>query len=655
MAEPPGAGPLEQGAGTTPAVSAQQPIPQPIPQASGGISDNPRARPSSAAAVHYGARIEDYALIGDCHSAALVSREGSIDWLCWPRFDSAACFAALVGTVDNGRWQIAPAEPAIRIIRRYRPGTMILETIFDTKDGSVALIDFMTAATGNSSVVRIVEGRAGQVAMHLDLALRFDYGSAIPWVTRLQHRTGLRAIAGPDVVVLHSDVLLRGRKLTTISAFTVAAGQRIRFALTHGPSHLPDPVVPQADAALEEIEAGWSSWSSRCTYNGKWRDVVQRSLLTLKALTYHPTGGLVAAPTTSLPEQLGGQRNWDYRFCWLRDATFTLLALMHAGYPEEAQAWGAWLRRSVAGTPSQVQTLYGLAGERWLMEWEVPWLAGYHGAKPVRIGNAASAQVQLDVYGELMDALYQEMHNHLVRPGASWDLQYNLVTHLTEIWDQPDESIWEVRGDPRHFTFSKAMVWVAVDRAIRGAEEFNLKGPLDEWRTLRQRIHDSVCRDGFDTGKNSFVQYYGGTVLDAALLLLPLVGFLPADDPRIVGTVAAIQRELMVDGLVLRYRTDEADDGLPPGEGMFLACSFWLADNLMLQGRHDEASALFERLVGLCNDVGLLAEEYDPRAHRQLGNFPQAFSHLALINTALNLENHGPAQKRAARKRPARG
>ena len=651
MAVPPGAGPLEQGGETSPATY----IPQPIPQPSGRTSDNPRARPSSADAVHYSGRIEDYALIGDCHSAALVSREGSIDWLCWPRFDSPACFAALVGTVDNGRWQIAPAEPAIRITRRYRPGTMILETIFDTKDGSVALIDFMTAATGNSSVVRIVEGRTGQVAMHLELALRFDYGSAIPWVTRLQHRTGLRAIAGPDVVVLYSDVQLRGRKLTTISDFTVAPGQCIPFALTHGQSHLPDPVAPHAEAALEEIEASWCGWSSRCTYNGEWREVVQRSLLTLKALSYYPTGGLVAAPTTSLPEHIGGQRNWDYRYCWLRDATFTLLALMHAGYREEAQAWGAWLRRSVAGTPSQVQTLYGLAGERWLMEWEVPWLAGYQGAKPVRIGNAASAQVQLDVYGELMDALYQEMHNHLVRPSASWNLQYNLVTHLAEIWDQPDESIWEVRGDPRHFTFSKAMAWVAVDRAIRGAEEFNLKAPLDEWRALRQGIHDSVCRDGFDTAKNSFVQYYGGTVLDAALLLLPLVGFLPADDPRIVGTVAAIQQELTVDGLVLRYRTAETDDGLPPGEGVFLACSFWLADNLVLQGRHDEARALFERLLGLCNDVGLLAEEYDPRAQRQLGNFPQAFSHLALINTALNLENHGPAKQRAARKRPAQG
>ncbi len=641
MAGTPGAGPPQQAPRKTRTRSAAK--------APGRSDNNPRESPS-ADAVRSTARIEDYALIGDCHSAALVSREGSIDWLCWPRFDSPACFAALVGTSDNGSWRIAPADPPVRIARQYRPGTMILETVFDTRDGSVALIDFMTAATGNSSVVRIVEGRSGQVAMHLELALRFDYGSAIPWVTRLQHRTGLRAIAGPDAVVLHSGVQLRGRKMTTVSDFTVTAGQRIPFVLTHSQSHLPDPVVPQAETALEEIDAVWSAWSTRCTYQGRWRDAVQRSLLTLKALTYYPTGGIVAAPTSSLPEQLGGQRNWDYRFCWLRDATFTLLALMHAGYREEAQAWGAWLRRSVAGTPSQVQTLYGLAGERWLMEWEVPWLAGYHGAKPVRVGNAASAQVQLDVYGELMDALYQEMHNHLASPATSWDLQRNLVTHLAGIWDQPDESIWEVRGGPRHFTFSKAMAWVAMDRAIRGAEEFGLSGPLDEWRGLRQRIHDSVCRDGFDAGKNSFVQYYGGTALDAALLLLPLVGFLPADDPRIKGTVAAIQRELVVDGLVMRYRTQESVDGLPPGEGLFLACSFWLADNLVLQGRRAEARVLFERLLGLCNDVGLLAEEYEPRDKRQLGNFPQAFSHLALINTALNLENGGPAHRRAARK-----
>jgi GH15 family glucan-1,4-alpha-glucosidase len=634
---------------------ARTPHESPSPLAQEPGSDNPRHQPPASDTARHAARIEDYALIGDCHSAALVSRQGSIDWLCWPRFDSPACFAALVGTVDNGRWHIAPSDPQVRIHRQYRPGTMILDTIFETADGSVALIDFMTATTGTSSVVRIVEGRSGTVAMRFDLALRFDYGSAVPWVTRLQHGTGLRAIAGPDVVVLHSGIQLHGHKLTTVGQFSVAAGERVAFVMSHGQSHLADPVVPQADAALAEIEAEWTEWSARCTYGGEWREAVQRSLLTLKALTYYPTGGIVAAPTTSLPELLGGQRNWDYRYCWLRDATFTLLALAHAGYRDEATAWGTWLRRSVAGTPSQIQTLYGLAGERWLMEWEVPWLAGYHGARPVRIGNAASAQVQLDVYGELMDALYQEAHSRLARPHASWDIQRNLITHLAEIWDQPDEGIWEVRGGRRHFTFSKAMAWVAVDRAIRSAEEFGLAGPLDHWRTLRQRIHESVCREGFNAEKNSFVQYYGGAELDASLLLLSLVWFLPADDPRMQGTVAAIQRELMVDGLVLRYRTHDGVDGLPPGEGVFLACSFWLADALVLQGQYAEARALFERLLGLCNDVGLLAEEYDPRDQCQLGNFPQAFSHLALINTALNLQNYGPAQKRSERDKPAGG
>ncbi|HET7879523.1 MAG TPA: glycoside hydrolase family 15 protein [Acetobacteraceae bacterium] len=610
--------------------------------------DNPRDPPPTAPPGQ-AARIEDYAMIGDCHTAALVGRDGSIDWLCWPRFDSPACFAALVGTPDNGRWRIAPAGKPVSMHRQYRPGTMVLETVFETEQGSVALIDFMTAATGGSSVVRIVEGRSGEVPMRLDLSLRFDYGSAVPWVTHLKRNTGLRAVAGPDVVVLHSDVHLRGEKLTTIGEFSVAAGQHVSFTLSHGQSHLPDPVSPDPEAALDEIDAGWVGWSSRCLYQGEFREQVVRSLLTLKALTYYPTGGIVAAPTTSLPELLGGQRNWDYRYCWLRDATFTLLALMHGGYREEAQAWGAWLRRSVAGTPSQIQTLYGLAGERWLMEWEVPWLAGYDGAKPVRIGNAASAQLQLDVYGELMDALYQEMHLGLVRPRTSWDIQRALVSHLSEIWQEPDESIWEVRGGQRHFTFSKVMAWVAIDRAIRGAEEFGMPGRLDQWRALRQQIHDSVCREGWNEEKRSFVQYYGGDGLDASLLLLPLVGFLPPEDPRVKSTVAAIQRELTLDGLVLRYRTHEHVDGLPPGEGVFLACSFWLADNLILQGRKREARALFERLLGLCNDVGLLAEEYDPRAKRQLGNFPQAFSHLALINTAMNLHNHGPAHRRRGR------
>ncbi|MDR3538085.1 MAG: glycoside hydrolase family 15 protein [Acetobacteraceae bacterium] len=610
------------------------------PPATDDPRDTPEPRPVQAAPI------EEYALIGDCHSAALVSRTGSIDWLCWPRFDSPACFAALLGSPDNGRWRIAPQATPTRITRHYHRDTLVLETLFETGEGCVALIDFM--ASEKASIVRIVEGRSGQVAMEFDLTLRFEYGSAVPWVTGLNHGTGLRAIAGPDQVVLRSDVRLHGRALTTVASFTVKAGQRMCFGLAHGASHLPAPEPPDALQALADAEAGWTAWAGRCTYRGRWQEPVRRSLLTLKALTYAPTGGIVAAPTTSLPEQLGGQRNWDYRFCWLRDATFTLLALMHAGYPEEAQAWGAWLRRSVAGTPAQVQTLYGLAGERWLMEWDVPWLAGYQGASPVRVGNAASGQLQLDVYGELMDALYEEAYAGLVHPSAGWPQQRALALHLEKLWLQPDESIWEVRGGAQNFTFSKAMCWVAFDRAIRSAEAFDQPAPLARWRALRDTIHASVCQHGFNATKNSFVQTYGGDALDASLLLLPLVGFLPADDPRIRGTVDAIGRELMVDGLVLRYRTQETADGLPPGEGVFLACSFWYVDNLVLQGRLDEAVAMFERLLALCNDVGLLAEEYDPVGRRQLGNFPQAFSHLALINTALNLENHqrGPAHRR---------
>jgi GH15 family glucan-1,4-alpha-glucosidase len=622
------------------------------PPHASSAGDNPRDRPAHDGRA---AAIEDYALIGDCRTAALVSRDGSLDWLCWPRFDSPACFAALLGSPENGRWRIAPQTTPTRITRSYRQDTLILETVFDTEQGSVALIDFM--APEKDSVVRIVEGRGGSVAMRFDLALRFEYGSAVPWVTSLDHHTGLRAVAGPDQVVLKGDVPLRGRALTTVADFTVGAGERVSFVLTHAASHLPPPQPPDALQSLDDADAGWTSWAGRCTYSGRWRNEVRRSLLTLKALTYVPTGGIVAAPTTSLPERMGGQRNWDYRFCWLRDATFTLLALMHAGYREEAQAWGAWLRRSVAGTPAQVQTLYGLAGERWLAEWEVPWLAGYHDSSPVRIGNAASTQLQLDVFGELMDALYQEAHLGLVRPGASWPLQRALVQHLEKLWSEPDESIWEVRGGARNFTFSKVMAWVAIDRAIRGAEEFGYPAPFERWRTLRDTIHRAVCERAFNQQKNSFVQEFDGDALDASLLLLPMLGFLPAEDPRIKGTLAAIGRELMVDGLVLRYRTHETADGLPPGEGVFLACSFWYVDNLVLQGRHKEAEAMFNRLLSLCNDVGLLAEEYDPAKRCQLGNFPQAFSHLALINSALNLENHqhGPAHHRCRRASPPAG
>jgi GH15 family glucan-1,4-alpha-glucosidase len=594
--------------------------------------------------------IEDYALIGDCRSAALVSRAGSIDWLCWPRFDSPACFAALLGRPEHGRWGIAPQAPDATVSRRYRPGTLILETVFDTEAGSIALIDFM-AMRGDEpaeppSVIRIVEGRRGSVAVHLELALRFDYGMAIPWVTQLADGSGVQAVAGPDMAVLRAPVELRGESFTSVADFTVAAGERLVFTLAYGPSHLPAPAAPDADAALASTEAHWTEWSARCTYRGPRPDAVLRSLLTLKALTYAPTGGIVAAPTTSLPEQLGGARNWDYRYCWLRDATFTLLAMLHAGYQDEARAWGAWLRRAVAGTPAQIQTMYGIAGERRLVEWTVGNLPGYQGAAPVRVGNAASEQLQIDVYGELMDALYQAAHSRLMPPETSWQMQRLLVVHLERIWQQPDEGIWEVRGGARHFTFSKVMAWVAVDRAIRTAEEFDLHGPLDDWRKLRDTIHESVCANGVDPARGCFVQSYGSTSLDASLLLIALVGFLPPDDPRIAATVAAIEQDLMEDGLVLRYRTHEGVDGLPPGEGMFLACSFWLADNLVLLGRFDEARALFERLVGLANDVGLLSEEYDPQAKRLVGNFPQAFSHLALIDTALNLTRYGPAHER---------
>ncbi len=599
-----------------------------------------------AANLSCAAPIEDYALIGDCHTAALIGNTGSIDWLCWPRFDSAACFAALLGTPENGRWRIAPADAPTRVTRHYWPGTLILETLFETESGSVALIDFM--AMDNDSIVRIVEGRTGSVQMRFDLALRFEYGSAVPWVTRLNHGSGIRAIAGPNQVVLQSDVTLHGKAMTTAAAFTATPGQRTRFVLTYAASHLAQPVPPDAEKALEATKVFWVAWSDRCTYRGPYGKAVQRSLLTLKALSYAPTGGIVAAPTTSLPEQPGGSRNWDYRFCWLRDATFTLLALMHAGYREEAQAWAAWLRRSVAGTPAQIQTLYGIAGERWVQEWEVPWLSGYRGATPVRVGNAASAQLQLDVYGELIDALFQAASLGLAKPAASWGLQHALIVHLEKVWMQPDESIWEVRGGAQQFTFSKAMVWVAVDRAIRSAETFDLPAPLDRWRALRTRIHETVCREGFSQKRGTFVQYFGGETLDASLLLLPLIGFLPPGDPRIEKTVAAIGQDLMADGLIRRYRTEETKDGLPGGEGVFLACSFWYVDNLVLQGRHREAREMFDRLLALANDVGLLAEEYDPAGKRQLGNFPQAFSHLALINSAMNLGiDPGPAAQRS--------
>ena len=596
--------------------------------------------------------IEDYALIGDCTTAALVGRNGSIDWLCWPRFDSGALFAALLGTSEHGRWRISPADPRTRTSRAYHDDTLVLETVFDTADGSVALIDFMPMGQGASSVIRLVKGRRGKVAMQMHLALRFDYGVTVPWVTQLEDGSGVTAIAGANQAVLRSPVPLQGKNFATVAEFDVVEGECVPFVLTRGQSHLPTPPAIDWNAALQETESFWRDWSNRCSHVGPWREAVKRSLLTLKALTYAETGGIVAALTTSLPEQLGGERNWDYRYCWLRDATFTLMALVSAGYGDEARAWGQWLRRSVAGSPHQLQIMYGLSGERQLIEWEVPWLPGYRGAAPVRVGNAASAQLQLDVYGELIDAIHQGRTLGLAPVGAGWPLQQKLIEHLEQIWEQPDDGIWEVRGGRRHFTFSKVMAWVALDRTVRDAERFNFQAPLESWRKLRDRMHATICGLGFDSERNTFTQSFGSSELDASLLLIPLVGFLPADDPRVRGTIAAVERELMVDGLVLRYRTELDIDGLAPGEGVFLPCSFWLANNYKLQHRDAEARALFERLLSLRNDVGLLAEEYDPTVQRQLGNFPQAFSHLALVGTALSLYDVGPAQQRSQGAKP---
>ena len=593
-------------------------------------------------------RIEDYALVGDCETAALVGRDGSIDWLCWPRFDSGACFAALLGGPEHGRWLVAPRDPSPRVTRRYRQGTLILETDFETADGAVTLIDFMPLRGAASDLVRIVVGRRGTVAMRTELVLRFEFGAVVPWVTRIEQDDGLRAVAGPDMVVLRTNVPVHGEDLRTVGEFSVSAGDRASFVLAHSPSHLPVPEPVDPERALADTETFWRDWSCRCEHQGEWREAVLRSHITLKALTYAPTGGIVAAPTTSLPEKIGGGRNWDYRFCWLRDATFTLMSLMQAGYTAEAEAWREWLLRAVAGSPSQVQIMYGIGGERRLTEWEADWLPGYEGSRPVRIGNAAAKQLQLDVYGEVLDALYQARRAGLGPSDAGWALQRALAEHVETVWDRPDEGIWEVRGGSRHFTHSKVMAWVALDRAVRGIEEFGLEGPLDRWQALRRTIHDDICRNGYNAEIGSFVQSYGSKHLDASLLLLPMVGFLPPHDGRIRGTVAAIQRQLVVDGgLVLRYDTAESNDGLEPGEGAFLACSFWLADNLALQGRSREARDLFEKLLALRNDVGLLAEEYDPHTGRQVGNFPQAFSHLALADTARNLSTAAaPAARR---------
>ncbi|CAL9416502.1 glycoside hydrolase family 15 protein [Streptomyces griseomycini] len=584
-------------------------------------------------------RIEDYALIGDEQTAALVGADGSVDWLCLPRFDSAACFARLLGDEDNGHWRIAPVGADRCARRAYRPDTLILDTEWETPDGAVRVTDLMPQRDRAPDLVRIVQGVRGEVTVRSTLRLRFDYGSVVPWVRREDgHRV---AVAGPDSVWLRSEPEVRtwGEDSGTLSEFTVREGERVAFVLTWHPSHEPRPPLIDPYSALRHSTADWRAWAARCRYDGPYRDAVVRSLITLKALTYAPTGGIVAAPTTSLPEEPGGVRNWDYRFCWLRDATLTLNTLLAAGYQEEAEAWRNWLLRAVAGDPADLQIMYGLAGERRLPEFELPWLSGFGGAAPVRIGNAAVDQLQLDVYGEVMDSLDLARRSGLSPQPDVWALQTVLMDYLRTAWRQPDEGLWEVRGGRRHFVHSKVMVWVAADRAVRTLREHpDFDGDLDGWRALRDEVHREVCEKGYDPERNTFTQFYGSRELDAALLLIPRVGFLPPDDPRVLGTIDAVRAELEQNGFLHRYSTDRATvDGLPGTEGTFLVCSFWLADALHMTGRKKEARELFERLLGLANDVGLLAEEYDPAGGRLLGNFPQAFSHIGLVNTALAL------------------
>jgi GH15 family glucan-1,4-alpha-glucosidase len=599
---------------------------------------------------HVTTPLEDYALIGDARGSGLVSRSGSIDWLCVPRFDSGACMAALLGGPEHGRWLIAPRGEVKQTRRSYRGETFVLETVFETAEGEVALIDCMNldCKGDDVQVLRMVEGRRGKVAMQTELIVRFDYGSIVPWVTHEDHQW--RFIGGPDTLRLYTAVPMKGRDLSTVGEFEVAAGEHVTFALCYRESHRASGHAPDVRRALAVTEQHWQTWSKQSTYRGAYRDAVQRSLLVLKALTYEPSGGIIAAPTTSLPEQLGSARNWDYRFCWLRDATITLYALLLAGYKDEARAWREWLLRAVAGDPAEVRTIYGVAGERRLVELELQWLPGYASSKPVRIGNAAHTQLQLDVFGELMDAMHQCRRIGLPESAASWALERALLEFLSEHWSEPDEGIWEVRGPRRKFTYSKVMAWVAFDRAVRAICEFGEKGPIDRYRKLRDAIHRDVCQNGFSKKRNSFTYEYGGDEVDASLLLIPLVGFLPADDPRVRGTVAAIEHDLLIDDtFVLRYRSHPGLDGMPPGEGAFLACSFWLVSNYVMQDRRDDAVRLFERLLSLRNDLGLLAEEYDPHAKRLLGNFPQAFSHLALVDAAqaLSESRHAPAEHRA--------
>jgi GH15 family glucan-1,4-alpha-glucosidase len=604
-------------------------------------------------------RLEDYALIGNMISAALVARDGSIDWLCLPRFDSAACFAALLGGPQNGRWLIRPLDAGAKTSRRYVTDTAVLETRFETDAGAVTVTDSMpyTENKDRINVMRIVHGARGKVDMAMELVLRFNYGQAPPWVRRRDY--GLSAVCGPDAVELHTRVDLRGEDMKTVAHFPVAEGETIPFALSYHPSHKMPQFVPDSSESLGNTITWWREWSKRCQFksdNARWCEAVKRSLITLKLLVFHPTGGIIAAPTTSLPEVIGGERNWDYRYCWIRDSALMLYALLNAGYREEAEAWRQWLLRAAAGHPEQMHIMYGVAGERWLPEIEVPWLAGYAASAPVRIGNGAAHQLQLDVYGELMDTLHAAREGELTSLGEAWRLQKELLVHLEKVWQRPDHGIWEVRGPARTFTHSLLMCWVAFDRAVKSAEHFDLDGPVDRWRGLRDEIHRYICFTCFDVQRNTFVQFAGGQALDAALLLMPQVGFLDAKDDRFKGTVAAIERGLMRDGLVRRYATEEVDDGLDGEEGTFLACSFWLADAYIMLGRIADATRLFERLLSLRNDVGLLAEEYDTGRQRLIGNFPQGFSHIGLINTAFNLvDAHGPAKQRAERQAPRNG
>ena len=594
------------------------------------------------------AAIESYGLIGDCQTAALVGRDGSIDWLCWPCFDSDACFAALLGKPSHGRWLIAPSsDDRVEVSRRYRSDTLILETTFRTGTGKVTVTDFMQARGQSSDLIRLVHGEEGEVPMSMELVLRFGYGATIPWVSRLKDG-GLRAVAGPDMVVLRAPVEARGENFKTVATFTVRKGETKSFSLSYGPSHLAPPDPVDCAAALAGCETFWRKWTASTKADGPYADAIRRSLITLNALTFAPTGGIVAAPTASLPERAGGERNWDYRYCWIRDSTLTLLALMNAGVFDEAAAWRDWLQRAVAGNPADMQIMYGLMGERRLMEWEADWLPGYLDSRPVRFGNAAHRQFQLDVYGELMDTFEQARKGGLAPSDTGWALQLALVDHVGKCWRDPDYGIWETRGPPRHFTYSKVMAWVAFDRAIKAVERHGLSGPVDDWRATRAEICHEVCTRGFDTERNTFRASYDDTLLDASLLLLAQVGFIDCRDPRYLGTLAAIERELVVDGFVKRYNTAATDDGLHPGEGAFLACSFWLADAYVSIGRNDDAEKLFKRLLGIRNDLGLLAEEYDTEAGRLIGNFPQAFSHVGLINTAFNLTRAArPTEQRA--------